>query len=251
MKVINSLIGMSKEQLLSLSPESVQHLLSAEELIWIAQQLGALWTYDYNKAKAGKVGKHAILKSDLHSDGFFVSKILLEPDNICRIMANQMVEMMKAKFLNNKEFIQLVAGIPDGAKKLGKMFADILGVPYINMEKIDGKIKLIDKVPADKNLLLLEDFCTRGTGFKEGAVVVYESQPDARIIPVDPVILNRGGLEGFAVDGKVAYVYVASIVEYLVNDWAPEECPLCKMGSVAIKPKVSEESWKDITTSQL
>jgi len=244
------IIKMDKTQLLSLLPESVQKFLSIEEFIWIAQTLGAFWKYDYEAAKKGRVGKHAVLKSGLHSDCFFVSRILLEPNNICRIMANQMAMTMKAKFLK-KNHIQLVAGIPDGATKLGEMVANILGVPHLKMEKVDGKIKLIDEIPPDKNLLLAEDFCTQGTGFKETVGLIYKSQSEAKIIPFDPVLLNRGGLAGFPVAGKVAYVYVSSVVDYRVNDWALEECPLCKMGSIAIKPKVSDESWIDITTSQL
>jgi hypothetical protein len=98
---------------------------------------------------------------------------------------------------------------------------------------------------------LIEDFCTRGTGFKEAVKAVLENCPSSKILPFDPVILNRGGLKAIDVPGVGAFT-VLPVVEWRIEDWDPTEgCPLCRMGSTPIKPKETEANWQAITTSQL
>lgn len=66
------------------------------------------------------------------------------------------------------------------------------------------------------------------------------------------VLINRGGLEqiDFSDMGSPMTFKVISLVEHRINDWDQTECPLCKIGSKRIKPKVTEENWRLITTSQ-
>jgi hypothetical protein len=84
-------MNMKREELLRLDPENVDRLLTPLEVVYIAWTLGAFWKYDYEAARQGKVGMHAVLKSERHSNGFFISKVLLEPKNILNIMAHQIV----------------------------------------------------------------------------------------------------------------------------------------------------------------
>lgn len=142
-----------------------------------------------------------------------------------------------------------VAGIPDGATSLGEEVHAIIGGQCAKMEKVDGKITLITPIGAGEKILLVEDFCTRGTGFSEAVVAVKNSSPEAVICPIDLVILNRGGLKEVAVPNHGNFIVVA-VVEKRIQDWAPEECPLCKLGSAPIKPKATYENWKALTDSQ-
>lgn len=246
-----NILQMSREELLALKPEDITRPLTPEEIIYIASALGAFWKYDYDAAKQGRVGMHAILKSGRHSDGFFISRILLEPENIRLIMADQIVR----KFHGNIRVWprpDYVAGVPDGATKLGEDIARLLGSKNAVMEKHDGRISLVTEIESYASVLLVEDFCTRGTGFKEAVNIVVSSQPRAGIIPIDPVILNRGGLETIIVE-NVGTFLVLPVVEWRVQDWDPadgEGCPLCKMGSVPMKPKATDENWRLITASQ-
>jgi len=98
-------------------------------------------------------------------------------------------------------------------------------------------------------LLLDEDFCTKGTGFKEAVADILSRQPKTKILPLELVIINRGGLTAIAIEG-VGEFQVVAVANHRVNDWPPPECPLCKMGSKPIKPKATDENWRLITTSQ-
>lgn len=228
------------------------HQLNFDEFAHIARNMGALWTYDYEAAKSGKVGMHAKLKSGLHSNMFFVSKILLEPENILQIMAAQ-VAMKISWGLDTfaTGMPDYIVGVPDGATRLGEETGRILGIPTIQMAKIEGRIVLESPIEADKSILLVEDFCTRGTGFIEAVQAVLQAQPYARIIPFDPVMLNRGGLESIFIEG-LGMVRIVSVVEWQAWDCDPNvRCELCDMGSIPIKPKATEGTWRLLTTSQL
>ena len=250
------IIGMAKEELLGLHPDSLKRpgsiqLLTEEEVVYIAETIGAFWKYNYEAAKRGKVGLHAELKSLLHSDGFFISRILLEHPNIRTIMADQQALRFNQLGISKPDW---VAGIPDGATELGKEVAELLGAKHAEMKKEDGRIVLVSCIPALETLLLVEDFCTRGTGFTEAVLDILLRQPAVEILPYELVIINRGGLNEISVEGFGSYKLVAKIgavVNYRVNDWKLEECPLCKMGSKPIKPKATDENWRLITTSQL
>jgi len=240
-------MNMLKEDILALTADDVRLRLDAGELIDIATLLHAFWRYDYDAAKDGRLGLHALLKSGLHSDGFFVSRILLEPERMRRAIALMMVDRLKKAGVARPDY---VVGIPNGATKLGTLVAEIFGSQEAKMKK-DGKRIVMDSVvPSGATVLLIEDFCTRGTGFIEAAKEVKNQQPSVELVPYDPVIINRGGLESVDVDGVGPFTVLA-LVNNRIQDWEGEKCPLCEKGSGVIKPKVNDHNWKLITTAQL
>lgn len=243
---------MNKDELLALRPERVDRLLSTDEVVYIAKTLDAFWSYDYEAAKEGRAGMHAILKSLLHSDGFFISRIMLKYENIRKIMANQMA----ARFLDKMPPMfrpVWVGGVPDGATELGEDLSQSLGAKLAKMEKVDGKISLVSDIGLDETLLLCEDFCTRGTGFREATQDIISKQPGVKFIFYEPVVINRGGLTSVDVESVGSFKIIAN-ADHRINDWNPEStegCPLCKIGSAPIKPKATDENWALITKSQL
>lgn len=250
------IIGLPKEALLGLHPDSFQRpggkqFLTKDDIVYIAEALGAFWKYDYEAARCGKVGLHAELKSLLHSDGFLISRILLQYQNIRTIMADQLVMRFKRLGISRPDW---VAGIPDGAAEIAKEVAGSLGAKYALMRKENGRLILESVVPAGETLLLIEDFCTRGIGFTEAVLEILSKQPQVTILPYELVILNRGGLKKIVIQGSGSYkliVEIVAVADFRINDWDPAECPLCKMGSKPIKPKATDENWALITTSQL
>ncbi|MDO8435981.1 MAG: hypothetical protein Q7S82_01155 [bacterium] len=241
------IIGMTKEDLFNLDPTSIHRLLSEEEIVYVAATLGSYWQYDYEAARKGKVGLHAELKSLRHSDGFFISRILLQCPNIRKMMAYQLVFRFNELGIPTSVW---VAGIPDGATELGQDVAKIIGAKNAETQKKDGRIVLLSSIGPDETLLLVEDFCTLGTGFIEAVQEIISKQPKANILPYELVIINRGGLERIILGGAGMF-RIISAANHQVSSWKPEECPLCKMGSVPIKPKATDENWRLITTSQL
>lgn len=243
------IIEMDKSDILNLKPIDVPFELSGEELVHIAKQLGAFWSYDYSVADK-KPGLHALLKSELHSDGFFVSKILLAHDNILQIMAHQIeLQISKANIMNP----DWIVGVPDGATKLGEAVGNLLtGTKIAEMEKNEeGNIVFKSKIPDGDSLLFIEDFFTRGTGFGEAVVNTLITNPGIIIKPYAVGILNRGGLRAIHVP-LVSDFKIIVVANHRIQDWEKEECELClKYGSKPIKPKATDENWQLITNSQL
>lgn len=243
-----NITGMNYQELLKLKVGDIKHPLSSKEIMHMIKTSNAFWGYDYTAADAGNPGMHAILKSEQHSDGFFISRILLEPDNIRMIIAAQIVRKIFEK-ITVTEIPDFIVGVPDGATNLGRDIAKILGTNIANMQKIDGKILLTTNIAAKKSVLIIEDFCTRGTGFKETVTAIRDAQPRVRILPYSPVIINRGGLATIEAEGDK--FEILPILEQRIQDWDPSDCPLCARGSEAIKPKLTDENWRLITTSQM
>ncbi len=245
---MSNILCLDRTGLLALDPSLVTERLRPEEVIHMATELGAFWSYRYDRAVTTR-GLHALLKSGLHSDGFFVSRILLAPENIRRIMAEQMVKRLVVADIERPTH---VAGIPDGATLLGVAVAEILKKPHLKLEKVDGKIVLAEPVSAGAQVLLVEDFCTRGTGFAEAVLAILNSplrDPTANIVRINPVIINRGGLGAVTVEGHGEFP-VLSVVNRRIQDWPADACPLCQAGSEPIKPKATDENWSAIIHSQ-
>ncbi len=253
--------AMSKEEILAFDPNvfwnecDFSEILGHDDLFHIAKNLDAFWSYDYEALKEGKPGMHAVLKSKLHSDTFFYSKLLLERENIRTILAEQIVANMIRMYIYfdgvNRE-IRLdtqITGIPDGATLLAEEIAKTLGSKNLKMEKVGGKIRLAERPKMKKSILLIDDFCTRGTGFKEAVRDIESNYPEVKILPFNMVILNRGGLRDIEVE-NVGRFRIVPVINYRMSEWTPEECPLCKIGSIPIKPKATDENWQKLTDSQ-
>lgn len=246
-----NILAMDIDGLLALKPHEVWWMLSEAEILHIFRTLNGFWAYDYEAAEKGRVGLHAKLKSDRCSDGFFYSKIVLQHQNLRRIIAKSLVAWYRRseRAVSGLDNATLVGGIPDGAYELGHELADYMGVPALELKKVDGRIHVVNGFDSRCELLLGEDFCTMGTGFTETIRQIIAFNPMANIVPVELVILNRGGLKYIDVDGR--RFFIEAMVDHRINDWDPTECPLCKMGSVPIKPKATDENWRRIITSQL
>lgn len=242
--------GMSKDDILNLEVKDIgNRFLSEKELLHIAITLEAFWQYSKEALENGKPGLHAISKSELHSDGFFVSRILLAPENIRLIISWQMHMLLGAACVSWADY---VIGVPNGATELGKDIARLFGTKAGVMEKDkNGKLILKSDIEPGALVLLIEDFCTRGTGFTEAVNAVLSVQPEAVIWSYDPVIINRGGLKEISILNNGKKFTILPLANVRIQDWSPDDCPLCKAGSVAIKPKETDENWRRIITSQL
>lgn len=242
-----NILNMRKDELKVLNPDDVNRLLTDEETLYIFLTLGYAWFYDYDAATAGRLGLHALLKSLRHSDGFINAKGCLEEHaNIRRLFALQIA--MRIKEFNLKP--DYIAGVPTAATELGKEVAEAVGVENAKLIKdIDGCIKLAESLEPGKSILVIDDICTRGTGFTEAVTEIKGKYKDVEVILYNFVIVNRGGLSHIPVGASELYK-VSSVAERRINDWTEEECPLCQKGSKPIKPKISDENWEKITTSQ-
>lgn len=243
-----NILEMGEGDLLKLQASDIHGALNVKEILHIAELFDAFWEYDEEKAINGMVGLHAELKSGLHSGRFFFSKALLASENICQIIANQMAMKLEPIF-ERLGATDWIVGVPNGATILGEKLGVFFGINVARMKKgDDGKISLETSIGLGDTIALVEDFFTKGTGFGEAVAEVIRKQPLACILPYNTVILNRGGSENFFVDN--VGINVISVVNYKIEDWEPGECPLCALGSMAIKPKATDENWQLLINSQ-
>ena len=80
--------------------------------------------------------------------------------------------------------------------------------------------------PTDK-VLVLEDVVTTGGSVKELIACVKEA--GAEVVGVASLVNRSGGRVDFGVPFK-------SLVNLDITTYQPEDCPMCKEGSVAYKP---------------
>lgn len=243
---MRSILGLNRKELLALQPSDITWIFSAAELLYLIKTLGAFWSYDYEAAAKGIFGLHAELKSGLHSDGFIISRIFLAYPNIRIILAQQIVWRMEEAGIPKPTHI---GGIPTGASDLGDDVRKLCGAKSVVLQKLNGHIILQTPLEDGSIIGLIEDFSTRGTGFAEAAQDILSKSPSIRFIPYVLEIINRGGLEAIEVPG-IGKFKILPIANHRIDDYPPNECPLCMMGSKPIKPKATDENWRAITTSQ-
>lgn len=229
--------------------DSPDREITIDEFMHLAKLLNAFWSYDYKAAKNGKPGLHALLKSGLHSDAFLVLKLILEDERLLKYFSKLMSNKLEKAFEESGKKPDFVVGVPTSATMLGEEIGKMLGIPCLKMGKIDGKIKLIDPTPDNSLLLIIEDVCTRGSGFTEAVLDVLATNPNIVFFPVDPVIVNRGGLHTVEIE-DIGGFHILPIVDLTINDWTVEKCPLCQGGSETIPPKKTPENWTLINNSQ-
>ena len=89
-------------------------------------------------------------------------------------------------------------------------------------------------------ILAVDDVYTTGGSVGLMTKAVVDAGGD--MLPLIVVLVNRSGKT--EVDG----VKIISLVNRPMPIWEPEECPLCKVGSEAIRPK-SKENWARLNAS--
>jgi orotate phosphoribosyltransferase len=86
-----------------------------------------------------------------------------------------------------------------------------------------------------KTVLLCEDVITTGGSVVRAAEAVLRAGGTA--LPFVCTMVNRSGLT--EVDGRT----IVQLIEQPMPTWQPGECPHCKLGSEAIRPKKPEINW--------
>ncbi len=181
---------------------------------------------------------HFKLSSGNHSQFYLQSAKVLEDPKTAKLLADELAKQIQKSGLE----IDTVCAPALGGLIAGFALATALDVRSIFAERVDGKMTVrrgFEIKPGEK-VLMCEDIITTGGSAMEAASVVKEL--GGEIVGV-AALANRGFChrDGSDVTTKANCKLPQDIPFFALADftfemYAPEECPLCKDGSEAIKP---------------
>lgn len=212
---------------------------------WIEEyrKLGALWIHDNNPVRP-----HALLTSGKHSGGFFNSGLVMQHPNLvlqtAKDLWNILFEVDRAMLLSD---VDRVIGPAMGAITLSHELAHVIaanrGRPCLTgfAEKVTNpetdvtelKLNRVDIKPGER-VLVVEDVSTTGESAHE--VIRAVEAAGGIALPYVAVLVNRSGKT------EIGGRKIIALINREMPVWELGKCPLCKQGSVALRPK-GKENW--------
>jgi orotate phosphoribosyltransferase len=168
---------------------------------------------------------HFKLSSGLHSDTYFQSALILQYPK----EAERLGEELAKKIKENNIKVDVVVSPAIGGIVIGQEIGRALSVRAIFTERVDGKVLLRRgfSVSANEKVLVVEDVITTGLSTRE--VIETLKANGAQVVVVLSLVDRSAGKVDFGVPRF-------SLLSLEVKSYKEEDCPMCKEGSIAIKP---------------
>ncbi|MBU3934764.1 hypothetical protein KKC00_02285 [Patescibacteria group bacterium] len=189
---------------------------------------------------------HAELASGMCSNGFFFCRKLLRFPGVNEILAVQLAKKLEAVLGVG---IDAVVGSPYSAITISYEVAKYFGVPHGIPEKDPGDLrgkKMIwkEEFPEGTKILQIEELITTAGTTQRIREAVQKMNPcPVSFLPVVGVLVHRPP------ELPIDYwgMKIVALVETKIWAVPPDKCPLCKQGSVRVKPKAN---W-DLLTGKI
>lgn len=196
-------------------------------------ELGALWIHDENPQHP-----HALLTSGMHSSGFFNATSVIEHPHILEQACQELMKRTSNYLqLKGEPSPKVVIGSAYGAITIAHECAKSIGARMAFTEKEQGGMTLSHfSLQKNEYVIPVEDVLTTGRTTLKTISAIYRH--DAIVLPVIAVFVNRSGKN--TLDGRK----IISLVENPMPKWEKGECPHCKEGSEALRPKTH---WRELT----
>ncbi len=181
----------------------------------------------------GVLEGHFLLSSGLHSDKYFQCAVVLQYPDIAEKVAMLLIEEIRNKIFIEK--INVVISPALGGIVIGQEVARVIKTLTANNVRAifaerDNEDKLVLRrgfnIYENEKVLIVEDVITTGKTTKEIISLVKSYKGDICCISS---IFYRGE----EIDFGYPYFYIEKLK---VNNYKPEECPLCKNSIPIIKP---------------
>jgi orotate phosphoribosyltransferase len=176
---------------------------------------------------------HFELSSGRHSDTYVQCALVLQYPRFAEKLGHALAALF------SDAHIDVVVSPALGGVVIGQEVARALpvgkdafggGVPAMFVER-DGSGKLTLRrgfsLKPDQHVLVVEDVWTTGGSTLETIQVVEEA--GGRVVAAGALIDRSGGKIEFEVESN-------SLVGLTIDSYEPEDCPLCRQGSAAVKP---------------
>ena len=181
---------------------------------------------------------HFLLASGNHSKRYLQSAKVLEDPKRAELICNALATMIQKSGIQ----IDTVCAPALGGVLAGYELARSLEVRSIFVEKKEGGMELRRgfEVKQGENILICEDIITTGGSAMKAALAIEAL--GANVVAFAS-LANRGFCkrEGSNITAKEECKLSSEVPFFALDDFTfemynPEECPMCKEGSVAIKP---------------
>jgi len=191
----------------------------------------------YKDAEALLEG-HFILSSGNHSNRYLQSAKVLEEPKRAEVLAKELAKTIKEAGVE----VDTVCAPALGGVLAGYELARALGVRSIFVERKEGKMELRRgfEVSKGERVIICEDIITTGGSAMEASEVIESL---GGVVVAFASLANRGFCSrvGSNKEPKAECKLpkdkpLFSLADFEFEMYSPNECPMCKAGSQAIKP---------------
>ena len=191
----------------------------------------------YKDAQALLEG-HFKLSSGNHSKFYLQSAKVLEDPKTAKLLADELAKQIKASGIK----IDAVCSPALGGLIAGFALATALDVRFIFAERVDGEMTIRRgfEVKESENYIICEDIITTGGSALEAAKQVENAGGN---IVAYAALANRGFCSrvGSTLEAKDNCKLPLNKPLFALDDftfemYTPDDCPMCKEGSIAYKP---------------
>ena len=181
---------------------------------------------------------HFKLSSGNHSKFYLQSAKVLEDPKTAKLLADELAKQIKASGIK----IDAVCSPALGGLIAGFALATALDVRFIFAERVDGEMTIRRgfEVKEGENYVVCEDIITTGGSALEAAREIEKAGGN---IVAYAALANRGFCSrvGSTLEAKDNCKLPLDKPLFALDDftfemYAPDECPMCKEGSIAYKP---------------
>src|SRR3989344_5115171 len=176
---------------------------------------------------------HFILRSGVHSRGYFNSTFITEDPVLCKEACADLLESLAGGGVTPDRIIGSAYGAIYLAGEMARLLG--LGVKRGFTEKIDGHLKLRRfAVRSGEVIRVVEDAITLGGSVAETIGEILAK--GGVVLPEICVIVNRPGSDTLVAAGNE--YKIISLIRHELPVWSEATCRDCINGSKAIHPKV-------------
>ncbi|TQV62059.1 MAG: orotate phosphoribosyltransferase [Sulfurovum sp.] len=181
---------------------------------------------------------HFILSSGNHSRFYLQSAKVLEQPQTAEMLAKALAEEIRASGIH----IDTVVAPALGGILAGYELARALGVRSLFVERKEGKMELRRgfEISQGEKILICEDIITTGGSAMEAMEII--TQLGGEVVAFG-ALANRGFCKRVGSQGEAKSncklpcgVSFFALGDFEFEIYSPEDCSMCKEGSIAIKP---------------